>query len=111
PAQALAVGSTSTCLPYTRPLPLFPSGSIWLRVCIPELVSVPSNLISTSSIKSPYSFSVIKNELGVPLVIVPTITPSSTVYGASPPTDFHPSSVLPSNRFVHLPPFCASVGD
>src|SRR5690348_14382968 len=69
---------------------------------MPEFSSSPT-LNSTSRMKSPYSFSVQRNELPVFGTVVPTISPFSTWYFALPPFWSHPSRLLPSNRFTVLP--------
>ena len=72
---------------------------------MPLLLVLSSIFTSNSKIKSPYSFSVTKNELGDCTTVYPVIAPSSTLYKALPAACFQPLSVLPSNKFCQ--PFCA----
>src|SRR5436190_10029339 len=57
-------------------------------------------MTSSSSTKSPYSFSVTKKVFGVLGTVIPVIVPLSITYSAFPVIFFHPLNVLPSNRFV-----------
>src|SRR6188508_2825877 len=66
---------------------------------MPELEAVSVIIASSSRIKLPLTFfSDTRNELGEFITVVPTITPSSTLYSALPVISFQPLSVLPSKR-------------
>src|SRR5436189_6413513 len=70
---------------------------------MPEL-EVLSNFTSVSKIKSPYSFSVTKKELGLLATVMPCISPFFTWYLAVPPNCFQPLKSFPLNRDCHCWP-------
>ncbi len=66
------------------------------RIWTPLFIGA-SSLASYSRMKSPNSSFVARKLLGDLTTVVPTIAPSTTVYGAVPFSCAQPSSVLPLN--------------
>ena len=83
----------------------FGSSKCWLRICTPEL-RAGSTLNSSSNVKSPYSFLVHRNELGVLGTDDPTMVSPSIRYLALPPRCTKLSRFLPLNNGTQ--PFSAA---